>query len=556
MQPPGSIRKTSRLERRAEATTYQVDDLLAEVRDGRLRKPHFQRGMKWNDKDRTDFFDSLYRGFPIGTLLFWKHAFNAGEVSFGDLEIRAQPRADGLFIVDGQQRVTTLASALLVPRPTGARMILFDLETEEFRYGKIREAPPSLFRDTAEISTQIGVHELFDSSLLIKWVAHRMRDLPPLLVERALDCGKRLREYRVPVYVVDTGDEDVLRTIFDRTNRTGRRLDDTDVFTALFATIRPNDESTEVSLDHVARRIAQLGFGKLPADTILKALKAICNLPLDGDFTKGLEREDVPRALERTEAALNRTVLFLREDAHIPHSTLCPYELPIVALSRFFDLFPEPRTRNRILLRRWLWRGTLGGNLTGAIVSLRQHADAVRAPEADPATDAESASVQRLLKLAIGGPLTTASFKPFNFSTARSKLDLCALASMRPRDLRTDEAIDVASLFENDKLVLPSLVKRESDGLPKSVVNRLLHPPLSPADIAHALVRASPEVAASHGLTSEARTAFAEGRIDDFLTLRAERLTEIFDAFFRREAEIGADDSPPLDAIVVEEDAA
>lgn len=547
MQPSGNARGTTRLERRAEATTSQVDDLLSELRDGRLRMPHFQRGMKWQDRDRIDLFDSLYRGFPIGTLLFWRHSVDPDEVRFGDLKFEAPGRQDGFLIVDGQQRVTTLASALLVPREAGDRTILFNLETEEFHYGRIRETAPSLLPGTAPPSNDVPVHEIFDSSRLIQWVARRTRDLQPGLIERALDCGKRLREYRVPVYIVDTKDEDVLRTIFDRTNRTGRRLDDADVFTALFATIRPQDESAEMSLERVARRVAQLGFGTLDADTVLKALRAVCDLPVDKDFTKSLARGDVPAALERTEAALMRVVRFLREDARIPHAALCPYELPIIVLSRFFEAFPEPRRRNRALLRRWLWRGSLAGSLKGASVSLRQHLGAITADE--------SASVQGLLHLAApDAPSTDLSFEQFSLATAKSKLSVCALAALAPRDVRTGEPLDIAALFHGPSPSLPGVVKHGGSELIRSVANRLLHPRLAPTELLDALVRMTPPTAASHAITPEAQSALGKKDYGTFLELRRRRLAELSSTFFRKEAELGADDSPPLDAIVVDDE--
>jgi hypothetical protein len=538
---------TPRLERRAEATTYQVDDLLAELREGRLRMPHFQRGMKWTDSDRIDLFDSLYRGFPIGTLLFWKHPVKAETVQFSDLQFEAPARADGLLIVDGQQRVTTLASASLVSRAPGDRSILFDLEKEEFRYGRIREVAPSLLPDAVSPQNDIPVQELIDSSRLIQWVARRSRDLRPQLIERAVECGKRLREYRVPVYIVDTKDEDVLRTIFDRTNRTGRRLDDADVFTALFATVQPNEESAEISLERVVRRVGQLGFGALDRDTVLRALRAVCGLPVDQDFTKDLRRDAVPAALARTEAALIRVVHFLRDDARIPHIALCPYDLPIVVLSRFFDAFPEPRARNRILLRRWLWRGSLAGSLRGAPVTLRRHLKTIKGDESD--------STQTLLHLAAPqAPPTDLSFEPFSLMTAKSKLSLCALATLGPRDVRTGEPLDVAALFHGPPPSLPRIVKHDGEGLSRSVANRLFHPPLSSTRLAAALLQSPPQVAESHAISARALTALRDGDPETFLELRRRRLADLSSAFFRKEAEVGADDSEPLDTIVVDEE--
>lgn len=140
---------TTRLERRPEATAYQVDDLLLMARDGRLRVPRFQRGLRWRDRDRLDLLDSIYRGFPIGTLLFWKRSADAASVSLGDLSLDAPARDDALWIVDGQQRIATLASTLLVPSQPDKRAVHFNLETEEFVYARPSAASRRSSRSTS-----------------------------------------------------------------------------------------------------------------------------------------------------------------------------------------------------------------------------------------------------------------------------------------------------------------------------------------------------------------------------------------------------------------------
>jgi len=37
---------------------------------GHVRVPSFQRGLRWEASDVQDLFDSIYRGYPIGSLLF------------------------------------------------------------------------------------------------------------------------------------------------------------------------------------------------------------------------------------------------------------------------------------------------------------------------------------------------------------------------------------------------------------------------------------------------------------------------------------------------------
>ncbi len=49
------------------------------------------------------------------------------------------------------------------------------------------------------------------------------------------------------------------------------------------------------------------------------------------------------RSPAATLEALEAAVLFLKNDADIPHQSLLPYKLPILTLSRFFHLHPSPQ---------------------------------------------------------------------------------------------------------------------------------------------------------------------------------------------------------------------
>jgi hypothetical protein len=46
--------------------------LFRRVRNGELRIPAFQRGFVWTEEKILSLLDSVYRGYPIGSLLLWK----------------------------------------------------------------------------------------------------------------------------------------------------------------------------------------------------------------------------------------------------------------------------------------------------------------------------------------------------------------------------------------------------------------------------------------------------------------------------------------------------
>ena len=49
-----------------------IEDLLDELNTGKLRIPNFQRPFVWKPLDMLALFDSIYKGYPIGSLLFWE----------------------------------------------------------------------------------------------------------------------------------------------------------------------------------------------------------------------------------------------------------------------------------------------------------------------------------------------------------------------------------------------------------------------------------------------------------------------------------------------------
>jgi Protein of unknown function DUF262 len=53
---------------------YDLSDLLHYVDLGDIGLPDIQRPFVWSNAKVRDLFDSMYKGFPVGYLLFWENA--------------------------------------------------------------------------------------------------------------------------------------------------------------------------------------------------------------------------------------------------------------------------------------------------------------------------------------------------------------------------------------------------------------------------------------------------------------------------------------------------
>lgn len=524
-----------RLERRPEARSFSIEDLLEEIKSGRLRLPRFQRGLKWEDEDRRKLFDSIYRGFPIGTLLFWKRPAEAGKIEIGRFTSDAEARSDALWVVDGQQRITTLADVLLIGAgsdPNG-RTVRFDLEEHAFAYGVATQKPAPRW---------IPISEVHDSARLLAWAfENRLKD-PEL--SAALILGKRLREYQVPTYIVEAAEEEVLRQIFDRSNSSGKPLSAADVFDALHGAQAIGEPA---SLREVAADLEELGFGQIEEDLVLRALLAVRRKDPGRGFRQ-ISRDDAPAALAETASALRQAITFVKNAAQFPHIELLPYKLPLATLALFFHEHRDPRPRTRLLLTRWLWRGAISGNHRGDTVSLRRTLNAIRQGN-------EEGSVQNLLAEAGGPPAEPLALRPLNFRHARTKLQLVALAALGPRHLATGEVLDVAALCEqpNGPTVRLSSRKRvgeEEEGL----ANRLLHPPVDRLPLRRQLAACQDEnLLHSHLVSEKAWKALRDEDFTSFLRFREADLQRYIEGFLESKAEwdAGDRDRPSLASLVV-----
>ncbi|ADW22182.1 MULTISPECIES: DUF262 domain-containing protein [Thermus] len=88
---------------------YTVEALLNSIELGNIGLPDIQRPFVWKTTRVRDLFDSMYRGFPIGYLLFWENGLP------GEYRVIGAPnkqRAPTLLIVDGQQRLTSLYAVI------------------------------------------------------------------------------------------------------------------------------------------------------------------------------------------------------------------------------------------------------------------------------------------------------------------------------------------------------------------------------------------------------------------------------------------------------------
>lgn len=526
---------------RPNTTSMTVEEAVDAAWKGKVRIPKFQRQLRWTTQDVINLLDSIAKGYPIGNLLLWDRPAPAQQVILGELIIDAPAEDHALWVVDGQQRLTSLANALNPETGAHGRFaVSFDLEKVNF------VATPSYpSRSLIPLST------LFDLRLVLAWFASN----PDMIehVEVANAMTQQLRQFNIPVYIVGSDNPAILRDIFDRMNNFGRQLTRAEVFAALHAS--DEDTSSRPSFTEIAEEIDNsLNFGIIEDKTILSSILATRGPEIRREIRdefKDETGEEVDQAYKAGQAALQRAVAFLQE-AGVPHVTFLPYAYPLVVLARFFGLFPNPSERTLALLRRWYWRAVAAGpeNFKGGTPNAGRVLCGKIAKASTP-DGGEGRSIANLLA-AVPNVVREVDVSRFAPQEAATKLLLCAEWARGPIHPDSGEPFSPSELAE--------AIGRYSTA--RDAIQNLAVPGLNQAPGTRFLLPGwqgevrelfSGSAIEDGGRAELLRSHFAEGLdasdLTGFVRARSERLRTELNDYLSAMAEEGLIDTPSLKSL-------
>lgn len=562
----GGAMSAAGLDTQPSATTYELEDLVSEAWNGRIRVPHFQRDFRWGTVDVIRLFDSIIKGYPIGSLLLWVRHSGPERITLGSLAIDAPGGENILWVVDGQQRITSLANAL---HKDGNQFspftIYYDLANREF-----------IDRPKSPESSQIPLPILFDLDELLNWFSGPGQASSEHFPE-ARRVAKLLRQYKVPAYLVRQDDERILTDIFDRMNNYGKRLSRAEIFSALFA--GPEEGAADrLSIPRIAERVAaRTGFGVIDDNTVLHTILARRGPDPMRDIRSEFddrsrrtapefpgERQDA--AYEEGEQALVRAVIFLQSNAAVPHLSLLTYKALLVVLTRFFAHFPNPSERNLLLLRRFYWRVAVSGPTVfkGSFTQMSRVLCALVRP------GDEEGSVTGLINSMSEAKSVIPNTERFRTNEAVGKIILCSWWALNPRSPVTGTEYDTRNLTEllaeqsTAALAVHRFYRRGLSSRQQLwAANRLFVP--SETDSADTFLEEISQqpldmddhtwdlVLASYCLDRECVNLFEQGDKESFLLERQGKVTENLRSFLFRMAEWDYEDTPPLDSLELDE---
>lgn len=452
-----------------------LEDLFEEIKNGRLRSPRFQRPFVWTLEDMRKLFESVIKGYPIGSLLIW----DPGEryqclPHFGPIaqDEPAADRKDLAYVLDGQHRLATLFGVTHVSGPPPERpaeriwWMWYDLDEEEFTHSPRGAVGPH----------HLPVHQVLGTTDFLRFCDRLLKVRTtdgPALVERAERIARLIRGFRVPVVRIRGGQLSDASEIFSRLNSSGKPMAADQLVSAL--TYREGKDAFDLStqITQILERLGELHYSGVERSVVLRSLAGVAGVKIHSkpgtqvaNFLLGKAFTTQREQVDLTGRGLMGAAEWLRDYASVLCDHLLPYALQLVLLaqlcSRRLPTSEESRT-----LRRWLFATSFSGWFAGG--NTKQINDDL----------AEMAAFER-------GELDHfAAFperaKPFpeRFDLRAARVRAFLLATLVPAHPlhRKGQPVDVVGIFTaDDAAAVPKVFPRETGALTSAPANRILLP--------------------------------------------------------------------------------
>ncbi|HAW91381.1 MULTISPECIES: GmrSD restriction endonuclease domain-containing protein [unclassified Arsukibacterium] len=329
----------------------RLEELAQQVKLGDIKLPKFQRPFVWRQSDMLNLLDSIYKGYPIGSLLLWNSSQKLiSERSILDLEIDTS-LSDFYptnYLLDGQQRLTTLCGALFWngKEKSSSWNIVFDLLDEKFINGKDLVVDERFFPLNKLINTSDFIKQC------MKFESSKSKDRLYRNAERLL---KSIKDYKIAVVKIGDMTIEEVAPIFERINSTGRKLTIVDL---MMAATWSNGFDLSNEIEKITEVANYLGFDDVDSSIILRSISASAGLGVNKDDIRKL-RDKSPEALkvacDDTRKAIDKAVNFLKSEIGVYDFSFVPYGLQFTFLCEMFRLLDNVNLNNIEHIKQWFW---------------------------------------------------------------------------------------------------------------------------------------------------------------------------------------------------------
>ena len=347
-------------------------ELLAEIHNRETVLPDFQRDFVWQPSATRDLIVSIANNYPAGSIL----RLRDGKREFAVRVIENAPSVDErtshtFLVLDGQQRLTSLYQAFY---GKGKHRYFLDLRRllngdnfeDVISFVRVREGDKQAWKyDDFANQVRDMILPLSHLREYKKWVTKFLKEacLAPqvgaeeLLDEKINNPIEAVCDYQFPVVTLkaETG-TDVVCTIFEKLNSTGKKLGVFDLLTARF---RKDNVDLRQKRDEMLRKNKIFEYFDVDPQYVLQAVSWLSRKSSQKKEVLKLDVSDIDKWWDKAVSGLVKGLEILRDDCKVMSPKWVPYEtmFPVLAAvhARVADDHNAADGARREKIKRWFW---------------------------------------------------------------------------------------------------------------------------------------------------------------------------------------------------------
>jgi hypothetical protein len=445
----------SNLQRDIGSEPLKITDIIERLRKDEFLIPTFQRDFVWQPENIRKLWDSIYRFYPVGSLLYWEtdsylHTHRKlGGFDFPHDEDTIKKFKEWKYILDGQQRATSLLVSFLggTGRVEGNEnfdyTMYFDATKGEFFFAgdlenrkkgvksnflvRLRDVPEWGFTFYKDVSAVVG----FNST-----IEHNLQQLANIFTN-----------YKIAVVRIKGVEVSEVCEIFERINQEGKKLHPVDIIVA--RTYRPENPAKKDNGFYLRDNLSELRELLVESGNRFKEIDDLNFIQMfalclrKGDVTANPPKRSAygitPAALDNLKTAdfesqwgnarksILDTVKML-SDFKIQGPGMLPTIYLMLTLAYYLHCNRKP---NRSIARQWFWRTAFDVDDIGNSTELYTACE-------DFFGRLEKGEVPQIKPLVVSRENLIQT--SYNYRNTLSRAVLAFLASQNPRDFSDPQA--------------------------------------------------------------------------------------------------------------------
>lgn len=328
-------------------------EIVTKISSNTYAIPAFQRDFVWKKGQVLDLFDSIQKGYPIGSIILWKPK-EAQHPAIKDVisdKVKDISPSD-YYILDGRQRCTAFFGCVLDWEEKDPRFcLLYDVENDGFVYkAKKNNLGVSAFKvsDIYDTFKMLGILQAIMQSNIDETVKKQY-------VNRIKEINTILQQYELGEILIENCTLEESSTVFSRINSKGTDISKVEMLQA--QTYKSRESILLVTeIDNIINSLSSYGFSGIKPDDVLSCYARYVNKNhYDNNLLQAISNSDIKSIIPQLKQDIQQSVEFLYNECGVISYRLLPYNKQFFAIASFFKEHKNPTEAQLKELKKWFF---------------------------------------------------------------------------------------------------------------------------------------------------------------------------------------------------------